>query len=160
MKNPFFFEFQEYLYKSYFPLLLDLPPLGEIAGSSVTDTIGRNYDNVSPSSSSAPYQEALLSPELMTPSPVPRTPSNIRTSTIATSPTRPPQEAEQSFHSSNERFVSGSNASHVDTAQTVGQEIVESQVNLDSSHDDTSNTLDQRTLQISGGRTMGSDESL
>ena len=102
----------------------------------------------------------MLSPEVMTPSPAPRTTSNIRTSTIATSPTRPPQEAEQSFHNLNERFVSDSNASHVDTAQTVGQEIVESQVNLDSSHDDTSNTLDQRTLQISGGRTMGSDESL
>ena len=138
-----------------------MPPLGEIAGSSVTDSIGRNYDNVSPSSSSAPYQEALLSPELMTPSPVPRTPSNIRTNTIATSPTRPPQEAEQIFHNlHDERFVSDSNASHVGTAQTLGQEIVESQVNLDSSHEDTSNTLDQRTLQISGGRTMGSDESL
>ena len=103
----------------------------------------------------------MLSPELMTPSPVPRTSSNIRTNTIATSPTRPPQEAEQSFHNVNdERLVSDSNASHVNTAQTLGQEIVESQVNLDSSHDGTSNTPNQRTLQISGGRTTGSDESL
>ena len=129
-----------------FFVLLDLPPLRDTSTSSIQYYQQREED-------------ALLAPELMTPSPTSRTPPNIRTSTIATSPTRPFEEASQSFHQFNQEFVSG-NAQRLETSNSGGQELMADQANINISHDDTSHPMDQRPSHIHEGRAMGSDESL
>jgi len=129
-------------------IMEDLPPLRTTSTSSLQYYQQRDED-------------VLLAPELMTPSPTPITPPNIRTSTTATSPTRPFELPSQSFHQFNqEEEVVPDNAPPLEASNN-RQVIMNDQANLNISHDDTSNhPMDQRPSHIHGGRAMGSDESL
>ena len=132
-------------------LLLDLPPLRDTSTSSLQYYQQREED-------------ALLAPELVTPSPIiSRNPHTIRTNTTATSPTRPFEDPSQSFRQFNqdEEEIVPDNSPHLEASNNLaGQEIMDDQANLNISHDDTSHPIDQRLPHIHGGRAMGSDESL
>lgn len=105
-------------------------------------------------------ENALLAPELMTPSPMSRTPINIRTNTTGTSPTRPFDDNSHSFRHLNQEEVFTPNISAnlevLNRDSRTGTS--DDRVNLNVTPEETPSSSHDSTSNV--GRAMRMDDSL
>ena len=131
----------------YLPYL-DLPPLRDSSTSSLQFYQQRE-------------ESTLLQPELMTPSPTPRTPANIRTNTTGTSPMRHFEESRSHpFQRLNpdEHSLTSSSTTNDGRFSNIEQDTRANQASFDIPNMDVSHSGNDRNPNT--GRAVGSDESL